>query len=403
MQKRDLQEIKPYVSPNRLAFVRFRKNKPAVVGSLFIILCIFIALFAYQIVPDSSPNANRQIPEFNLAPIGYKSKLLRVRNNFKVQSGSFINRFFLGQEDTHTLIPVEDYTIQGDSIHILKDNTLYKKYHLTDVVYPLFPQEKINTYAEGFTLSTIEGIAVSISKMDLIAKIEKKHLPKKTFLLGTDQYGRDVFSRLIIGVRISLLAGLIAVIISVTLGTILGMLAGFYGGKVDTIVSFFINTVWSIPTLLLVFAIVIALGKSITNIFLAVGLTMWVEVARIVRGQVLTLQKAPYIEAMKVMGTPMPRIMFRHLLPNLMGPLLVIAAANFATAILLEAGLSYLGFGIQPPTPSWGTMLNEHYGFAISGKPMLALIPALAILLLVLSFNLVGNGMRDALDVKGSD
>ena len=400
MQKRDLQESKAYVSPNRLAFVRFTKNKPAVIGSLFILLCIFIALFAYQIVPDSSPNANRQVPEFNLAPIGYTSQVLKVRNNFSVPEKGFLSRFFMGQEDTHTLIPVEEYKMQGDSIHILKDKTLYKKYHLVDVVYPLSAQETTKPKPDQYELNTLQGKSISISKSELSAIIKNEYLTNKIFLLGTDQYGRDVFSRLIIGVRISLLAGLIAVIISVLLGTTLGMLAGFYGGKTDTIISFFINTVWSIPTLLLVFAIVIALGKSITNIFLAVGLTMWVEVARIVRGQVLTLQKAPYIEAMKVMGTPMPRIMLRHLLPNLMGPLLVIAAANFATAILLEAGLSYLGFGIQPPTPSWGTMLNEHYGFAISGKPMLALIPALAILLLVLSFNLVGNGLRDALDVK---
>lgn len=395
-----MQESKAYVSPNRLAFVRFTKNKPAVIGALFILVCIFIALFAYQIVPDSSPNANRQIPEFNLAPIGYSSQVLKVRNNFKVPAKGFLHRFFLGQEDTHTLIPVEKYRVQGDSIHILKDNTPYKKYHLADVTYPLGAQGAVTTTRHQYTIRTLDEQSITISKSELTTNIKTAHLLNKTFLLGTDQYGRDVFSRLIIGVRISLLAGFIAVIISVFLGTLLGMLAGFYGGRVDTIISFFINTVWSIPTLLLVFAIVIALGKSITNIFLAVGLTMWVEVARIVRGQVLTLQKAPYIEAMKVMGTPMPRIMLRHLLPNLMGPLLVIAAANFATAILLEAGLSYLGFGIQPPTPSWGTMLNEHYGFAISGKPMLALIPALAILLLVLSFNLVGNGLRDALDVK---
>jgi len=403
MQKRDLQEIKAYVSPNRLAFVRFRKNKPAVIGALFIILCIFIALFAYQIVPDSSPNANRQIPELNLAPAGYSCQILKVRNNFKVPPRGFLHRFFLGQDDVYTLIPAHNIRIPADSIYIIKDKSIYKKYHLADIVYALNHQEKLISHTDQFTIKTIDEGTITDSRSALISKINKSHLQKKTFWLGTDQYGRDVFSRLIIGVRISLLAGMIAVIISVTLGTILGMLAGFYGGKVDSIISFFINTVWSIPTLLLVFAIVIALGKSITNIFLAVGLTMWVEVARIVRGQVLTLQKAPYIEAMKVMGTPMPRIMFSHLLPNLMGPLLVIAAANFATAILLEAGLSYLGFGIQPPTPSWGTMLNEHYGFAISGKPMLALIPALAILLLVLSFNLVGNGLRDALDVKGTD
>ena len=162
MQKRDLHESKAYVSPNRLAFVRFTKNKPAVIGALFILVCIFIALFAYQIVPDGSPNANRQIPEFNLAPIGYSSQVLKVCNNFKVPTKGFLNRFFLGQEDTHTLIPVEDYKIKGDSIHILRENTLYKKYHLADVAYPLSTQAAINKEADQYILNTLEGKSITI-------------------------------------------------------------------------------------------------------------------------------------------------------------------------------------------------------------------------------------------------
>ena len=130
---------------------------------------------------------------------------------------------------------------------------------------------------------------------------------------------------------------------------------------------------------------------------------MWVDVARIVRGQIMSLKEIQYVEAAKSMGFKTWRIIIRHILPNILGPVMVIAAANFAMAILIEAGLSYLGFGIKPPTPSWGTMLNENYGYALSGKPFLALIPALAIMLMVLAFNLVGNGFRDALDVKGKD
>ena len=366
-------------------------------------LCVFVAIFAYQIVADSSPNANRQISEINLAKIGQQTQLLQVKNNFVGQEKSALSKFFLGSEDTNTYIPYDAYEIKKDSIQLFRDDALYKEFHLLDVVYAIANDPKINATDSKLTYINTEGVQQSTLRKDLIITIKDSHLLSRRFWLGTDQYGRDVLSRLIIGVRISLLAGLIAVIISIFIGTLLGMLAGYFGGRTDTIISFLINTVWSIPTLLLVFAIVIAMGKSIFNIFLAVGLTMWVDVARIVRGQVLTLKNAPFIEAMKVMGTPLSRIMLRHLLPNLIGPLLVIAAANFATAILLEAGLSYLGFGIQPPTPSWGTMLNEHYGFAIGGRPLLALIPALAILILVLSFNLVGNGLRDALDVKSRD
>ena len=234
-------------------------------------------------------------------------------------------------------------------------------------------------------------------------QLVENQIVTRRFYLGTDNYGRDNLSRLIIGVRISLIVGLIAVIISLTIGILLGALAGYFGGRLDNIIMLLINTIWSIPTILLVFAIVLAFGKSIGIIFLAVGLTMWVDVARLVRGQVLALKEISFVEAAQSMGFSTGRILMRHILPNILGPVMVVAASNFATAILIESGLSYLGFGIQPPTPSWGTMLNENYGYAIGGKPFLALVPAIAIMLMVLAFNLVGNGFRDALDVKSRD
>ena len=195
--------------------------------------------------------------------------------------------------------------------------------------------------------------------------------------------------------------GGIAVLISLTIGLLVGALGGYFGGRIDDAVMLLVNTIWSIPTLLLVFAIVLALGRGIGIIFLAVGLTMWVDVARVVRGQVLALRDLPFVESAQGMGFSAGRIIFRHILPNLMGPVLVVAAGNFATAVLVESGLSYLGFGVQPPAPSWGTMLNENYGYALGGKPLLAIAPALAIAAMVLAFNLVGNGLRDALDVRG--
>lgn len=220
------------------------------------------------------------------------------------------------------------------------------------------------------------------------------------FPLGTDKFGRCIYSRLLLGFRISLLIGLAAVAISLIAGTIIGALGGYYGGRIDDLILLLINTAWSIPTLLLVFAIVLALGRGTAVIFAAVGLTMWVDVARVVRGQVLALRNLPFIEAAQSIGTSGPRILAKHILPNLVGPLLVVASGNFATAILIESGLSYLGLGVNPPIPSWGAMLNENYGYALAGKPLPALIPAVAIALSVLAFNLVGNGLRDAVDVK---
>jgi peptide/nickel transport system permease protein len=224
---------------------------------------------------------------------------------------------------------------------------------------------------------------------------------QKTFWLGTDKFGRDILSRLLIGIRVSLSVGLIAVIISLTIGILLGSFAGYFRGKTDDVIMWFINVIWSIPTLLLVFAITLALGKGFWQVFIAVGLTMWVSVARLIRGQVLSLRELEYIEAAKALGYSHTRIIMRHILPNVMGPVIVIAASNFATAIVIEAGLSFLGVGVQAPQPSWGLMIKENYNFIITHNPFLAIAPGIAIMILVLAFNLLGNGLRDALDVKG--
>ncbi|HEY2349371.1 MAG TPA: ABC transporter permease, partial [Puia sp.] len=210
----------------------------------------------------------------------------------------------------------------------------------------------------------------------------------------------DILSRLIIGVRVSLAVGLITVILSLSIGIFLGALAGYYGGKTDQMIMWLLNVIWSIPTLLLVFALTLLLGKGFWQVFIAIGLTMWVNVARIVRGQVLAVKELEYIEAARALGYRDGRIIFRHILPNILGPVMVIAASNFASAIVIEAGLSFLGIGVQPPQPSWGLMIKENYNFIITHNPMLALAPGIAIMLLVLAFNLLGNGLRDALNVK---
>ena len=188
--------------------------------------------------------------------------------------------------------------------------------------------------------------------------------------------------------------------ISLVIGISLGAIAGYFGGRVDTFIMWIINITWSIPTLLLVIAITLALGKGYWQVFIAVGLTMWVEVARVVRGQVMSTKQQPYIEATKALGFSSRRIIFRHILPNIIAPVIVISAANFAAAILIESGLSFLGIGAQPPTPSWGAIIKNHYNYMILGKPHLAMIPGLAIMSLVMAFMLIGNTLRDALDVK---
>jgi peptide/nickel transport system permease protein len=183
---------------------------------------------------------------------------------------------------------------------------------------------------------------------------------------------------------------------------LVGALAGYFGGWTDSVLLGLMTVVWSIPGIMLVIAISLALdSKGVWVSFVAVGLTMWVDVARVVRGQVLGLRSATFIEAGRVLGLPTWRLIFVHLLPNLRGPLIVLATSNFAAAILLEAGLSFLGLGVQPPAPSWGLMVKEGYDLLGTQAGLwLTLLPGLAISLLVLSFNLLGNGLRDAFDPK---
>lgn len=216
------------------------------------------------------------------------------------------------------------------------------------------------------------------------------------FLLGTDRYGRDLLSRLMAGSSISLGVGFTSVLISLLIGVLLGAWAGYRGGWVDRIISWWIQVVWTLPTLLMVLAITLAFGKGLWQVFLAIGLTMWVDVARVVRGQFLSLRELEFIEAARGLGYSDLRIMLRHMLPNALGPLVVIAAANFAAAILIESGLSFLGYGAQIPVPSWGNIVQEHYHLITGRHAWLAITPGALIVSVVLAFTFIGDGIRSA-------
>jgi peptide/nickel transport system permease protein len=349
------------------AWRRLKKNKGAVFGLVVIFLSVLIAIFAYFIAPDSSPYANRIILEIGGEKPGSSREFVKVKKEKDVEATGFFARLAGGKEDIYYYIPITTHELKGDSIIVQK------------------------FIDEGLT----ERIAYSRTQTAPDPVVRMK------FITGTDKYGRDILSRIIVGTRVSLSVGLITVIISLSIGLLLGSLAGFYRGKTDELIMWFINVIWSIPTLLLVFAITLALGKGFWQVFIAVGLTMWVNVARLVRGQVLAEREKEYIEATRALGFSDIRTIVRHVWPNIMGPVMVIAASNFASAIVIEAGLSFLGVGVQPPMPSWGLMIKENYNFIITQNPMLALAPGFAIMLLVLAFNLFGNGLRDALNVRG--
>ncbi len=402
------------LSPNQLAWKKVKRNTPAVIGLWIIALSVLIAILGYTITPDSTPDVNDQNPTIALKQPGFAIKTLLVRKKREFPYINFFQKLMYGAPSVFEKIPVNEISIVGDSVAYEKyagenpmTHTLVKGKNKTLHILDVIAATNINKPGIEKKSDTYSYLATDNLKYDIgihEAQIKTQaQIAEKTFWLGTDNFGRDNLSRLLLGVRVSLFVGLIAVIISLTLGVFLGALAGYLGGRTDSLIMLLINTVWSIPTILLVFAIVLALGRGVGIIFFAVGLTMWVDVARLVRGQVLSLKQISFIEAAKSMGYSTPRIILRHILPNILGPVMVLAASNFATAILIESGLSLIGFGIQPPTPSWGTMLNENYGYAIGGKVFLALIPACAIVVLVLAFNLVGNGFRDALDVKIKD
>jgi peptide/nickel transport system permease protein len=224
---------------------------------------------------------------------------------------------------------------------------------------------------------------------------------KTTFLAGTDRYGRDYLSRIFLGARVSLKVGFLAVVISILVGLTLGLCAGYFRGWTDRVIMWLVNVIWSVPTLLIAIALMIAFSsKGLSQVVLAIGLTMWVELARIIRGQVLQIREMEYIQATRVLGLGHLRTLLHHILPNLIGPLVVVSASNFAAAILLEAGLSFLGLGVQPPTPSWGNMVKEHFMYIVFDGAYLALFPGVAILILVMAFNLLGNGLRDSMDIN---
>lgn len=353
------------------------RNRLSVVGLIIIALFFLIALIGPFLRPDASPKANEQYLELARKAPGFEVKMLKVPTRMTHQDQSFIDKWIFGVKPKFREIPIVEYELKSEGV-LVEAYTGNTPNVGEEVLYAF------EAWADlGFTFD------------------EAEHLVNRTFYLGTDRYGRDMLSRLMAGTWISFSVGVIAILISLLIGITLGSLAAFYKGWVDELIMWLINVIWSIPTLLLVIAITLALGKGFWQVFVAVGLTMWVEVARVVRGQVLSIREMEYVEAGRALGFKDFRIMAKHILPNITAPVIVISASNFAAAILIEAGLSFLGLGAQPPQATWGKMISEHKGYIITGEAYLAILPGVAICLLVLSFVLLGNGLRDAFDTKG--
>jgi peptide/nickel transport system permease protein len=397
-------------SLGQLALKRLRKNKLSLLGIYIILFAVLISLLGSVIRPDKTIDSNDQMLQLARNKPGFSVELLLVAKNKEIVETPWFKRMlFGGTELSHKAYPIHSYYFRGDELvaeeyhgrnEVMPGKELVFK--LADILYPVKYDQSISSINDIQSFELLTGEQKNERIADMHKQILSENIQQRTFWLGTDKFGRDLLSRIMGGTVVSLGVGVISVLISLIIGISLGAIAGYYRGWVDDAIMWLINVIWSVPTLLLVMAITLALGKGFTQVFIAVGFTMWVEVARVVRGQVLSLREQEFVEAGKALGYGSGRIISKHIVPNVMGPVIVVSAANFASAILIEAGLSFLGIGAQIPTPSWGQMIKEHYSYITTDLAYMAVLPGVCIMILVLAFMLLGNGLRDALDHKSA-
>lgn len=401
-------------SPWAAAKRRFRSNVPAVIALFYLLLNALVAIIGYPLLPDDTAQANFQLVELpKQAPRTSVIYFQQPIYPAPAQHG-WIGYYLHGRVDAYRPLAARSLGRSDRTTLTVAYHDLRGRPQSLAIPEFLLPLDKLAPQSAAWRAETgrpylLQGNSLRYIGTDgnqhvadadsLMTAFEEKHTVRRTFLMGTDSAGRDVWSRLLLGTRLTLGIGLMAVLVSLVLGVTFGALAGFFRGWVDTVIMWFVSVVWSVPTMLLAIALAFALGKGTWQLFLAIGASSWVEVARIVRGQIFRVRELQFVEAARALGYSPFRTILRHVLPNTTGPLLIVATANFAGAVLLEAGLSFLGVGVMPPAPSWGGMIREGYTQVMfDSGAWLAIFPCLAMVLVVISLNLVGLGLRDAFD-----
>jgi len=335
------------------------KNPFFLIGFGMIFLFALTGFLGYSITEDKTPNCNQIMPEW--AGLSPGSKVYYIQKK-RIEPRSW-NFWLVGDEH------------QGEILSVLK----------------------LDGQATGFQKDTAYFISQKNGERMAIPRNlyeENAQVFERTFWLGSDPFGRDMLSRLIIGTRVSLSIGFLAMALSLLIGVVIGLVSGYFGGWVDGVLTWMITVFWSVPTLLIALGLSAFMGKGFYQVLIATGLSTWVEVARVVRGQTMQYKNKEFILSARITGFSSNHIMFKHILPNLSGSLTVLATTNFAAAILLEAGLGFLGLGVAPPTASWGMMVKENIGYLVLDQAYLAILPGLAIMILVMAFNLLAMGLR---------
>ena len=399
-------------SPSKIVFQKLFNNVPATVGLFVIVLAVLVSVFGVLFIPDKSLNTNETATELRKLPAGSSVTFLKPRKAFEVDRASFLEKVFVGETPNYLLLSTKEYKIM-DSTMVVYTSYVGEIEQIPLVkFYDGVKKDNLGKWyrvsRDGVSFFNLDNKRVIVSKAELMSRFSAEGVIHRRFVLGTDSAGRDILSRLVYGAKVSVSVGFVSVIISLVVGVFIGAVAGYSKCWVDSFLMWFVTVIWSIPGIMIIIAISLALNsKGIWVVFIAVGLTMWVDVARVVRGQFLEAREYLYVDAAKALGVSPTRIVLRHILPNISGPIIVMATANFASAILIEAGLSFIGIGVEPPTPSWGAMVREGYNLMsadIVGNSAafgVLLYPSLCISLLVFAFNLSGNGIRDAIDPKG--